>query len=69
MNSLLEVGKWMDDDDKEGYQLSTEEKYNEFVKKRNYKFSSDGAAFGFDRATSNGMDDSVGDDRKSSKTK
>ena len=40
MNSLEEVGKWLDDD--KDYQLSTQEKYDEFVKKRNYKFSSDG---------------------------
>jgi hypothetical protein len=40
MNPLIEVGKWLDDD--KDYRLSTEEKYNEFVKKRNYKFSSDG---------------------------
>ena len=50
MNSLEEVGKWLDDD--KDYQLSTQEKYDEFVKKRNYKFSSDGDAFGFDRVTS-----------------
>jgi hypothetical protein len=42
MNPLIEVGKWLDDD--KDYRLSTEEKYNEFVKKRNYKFSSDGDA-------------------------
>ena len=40
MNSLGKVGKWLDDD--KDYQLSTQEKYDEFVKKRNYKFSSDG---------------------------
>jgi hypothetical protein len=40
MNSLEEVGKWLDDD--KDYQLSTQEKYDEFVKKRNYKFPSDG---------------------------
>jgi len=40
MNSLEEVGKWLDDD--KDYELSTQEKYDEFVKKRNYKFSSDG---------------------------
>jgi len=32
MNSLEEVGKWLDDD--KDYQLSTQEKYDEFVKKR-----------------------------------
>ena len=65
MNSLLKVGKWLDDD--KDYQLSTQEKYDEFVKKRNYKFSSDGGVLGFDRAKISEMDDSVGDDRKSSK--
>jgi hypothetical protein len=40
MKSLEEVGKWLDDD--KDYQISTQEKYDEFVKKRNYKFSSDG---------------------------
>lgn len=40
MNTLHEVGKWLDDDKE--YQISTEEKYNEFVKNRNYKFLSDG---------------------------
>ena len=40
MNSLEEIGKWLDDD--KDYQLSTQEKYNEFVEKRNYKFPSDG---------------------------
>jgi hypothetical protein len=65
MNSLLKVGKWLDDD--KDYQLSTQEKYDEFVKKRNYKFSSDGGVLGFDRAKISEMDDPVGDDRKSSK--
>ena len=65
MNSLLKVGKWLDDD--KNYQLSTQEKYDEFVKKRNYKFSSDGGVLGFDRAKISEMDDPVGDDRKSSK--
>jgi hypothetical protein len=40
MNPLIEVGKWIDDD--KDYRLSTEEKYNEFVKKRDYKFPYDG---------------------------
>ena len=40
MNSLEEIGKWLDDD--KDYQLSTQEKYNEFVEKRNYKFPSVG---------------------------
>jgi hypothetical protein len=66
MNSLEEVGKWLDDD--KDYQLSTQEKYDEFVKKRNYKFPSDGGVLGFDRAKSNRVDSTVGDDRKSSKT-
>lgn len=64
MKSLLEVGKWLDDD--KDYQLSTREKYDEFVKKRNYKFLSDG-----DAMVSTGVDSrdgsTVGDDRKSSK--
>ena len=67
MNPLIEVGKWLDDD--KDYRLSTEQNYNEFVKKRNYKFSSDGDALVFDRAKSIEVDNSVGDDRKSSKTK
>ena len=48
--TLLEVGKWLDDD--KDYELSTQEKYNEFVKKRNYnyEFLSDGDVPGFDRA-------------------
>jgi hypothetical protein len=65
MNSLLKVGKWLDDD--KDYQLSTQEKYDEFVKKRNYKFSFDGGVLGFDKAKIREMDDPVGDDRKSSK--
>ena len=65
MNPLLKVGKWLDDN--KDYQLSTKEKYEEFVKKRNYKFSFDGDALGFDRAKSIEVDNSVGDDRKSSK--
>ena len=65
MNPLLEVGKWLDDN--KDYQLSTKEKYEEFVKKRNYKFSFDGDVLGFDRAKSIEVDNSVGDDRKSSK--
>ena len=65
MNPLIEVGKWLDDD--KDYRLSTEEEYNEFVKKRNYKFSFDGDVLGFDRAKSIEVDNSVGDDRKSSK--
>jgi hypothetical protein len=65
MNPLLEVGKWLDDN--KDYQLSTKEKYEEFVEKRNYKFSFDGDALGFDRAKSIEVDNSVGDDRKSSK--
>lgn len=56
MNSLGEVGKWLDDD--KDYQLSTQEKYDEFVKKRNYKFLSDGGALGFDRAKSIEVDNS-----------
>lgn len=32
------------------------------------EFSSDGPEFGFDRAKSKDMDNTVGDDRKSSKT-
>jgi hypothetical protein len=58
MNSLLKVGKWLDDD--KDYQLSTQEKYDEFVKKRNYKFSSDGGVLGFDRAKSRDADDPTG---------
>ena len=65
MNPLLKVGKWLDDN--KDYQLSTKEKYEEFVKKRNYKFSFDGDVLGFDRAKSIEVDNSVGDDRKSSK--
>jgi len=64
MNPLLEVGKWLDDD--KDYQLSTQEQYDEFVKKRNYKFSSDGpdmVSTGVDSRDGN----TVGDDRKSSK--
>jgi len=57
MNLLLEVGKWLDDD--KDYRLSTEEEYNEFVKKRNYKFSFDGGALGFDRAKSIEADNSA----------
>ena len=57
MNSLEEVGKWLDDD--KDYQLSTQEKYNEFVKKRNYNFPSDGGVLGFDRAKSIEMDNSA----------
>ena len=33
---LLSVGAWMDDD--KDYVLGTREKYEEFVKKRNYSF-------------------------------
>ena len=44
MNSLLEVGKWLDDD--KDYQLSSKEKYDEFVKMRNYKYPSDGPEIG-----------------------
>jgi hypothetical protein len=57
MNSLGKVGKWLDDD--KDYQLSTQEKYDEFVKKRNYKFSSDGPDIGFDRARSTEVDNST----------
>ena len=57
MNPLLEVGKWLDDN--KDYQLSTKEKYEEFVKKRNYKFSFDGDVLGFDRAKSIEVDNSV----------
>jgi hypothetical protein len=57
MNLLLEVGKWLDDD--KDYRLSTEEEYNEFVKKRNYKFSFDGDVLGFDRAKSKEVDNSA----------
>jgi hypothetical protein len=57
MKSLLEIGKWLDDD--KDYQISTEKEYNEFVKKRNYKFSSDGDALGFDRVKSIEVDNST----------
>jgi len=57
MKSLLEIGKWLDDD--KDYQISTEKEYNEFVKKRNYKFSSDGDALGFDRASNREVDNST----------
>jgi hypothetical protein len=64
MNTLHEVGKWLDDD--KDYQITTEEKYNEFMKKRNFKFPSDGGDL-----VSTGVDsrdgNTVGDDRKSSK--
>lgn len=36
---LLRVGAWMDDD--KDYVLGTREKYEEFVKKRNYSFGED----------------------------
>ena len=44
MNSLIEFGKWLDDD--KDYQLSSKEKYDEFVKMRNYKYPSDGPEIG-----------------------
>ena len=66
MNSLEQVGNWLDDD--KDYQLSTQEKYDEFVKKRNYKFSSDG-----DAMVSTGVDskdgNTIGEERNSSKSK
>lgn len=36
-NDLLEVGKWMDED--KGYEISTQEKHDEFVKNRNYTYT------------------------------
>jgi hypothetical protein len=64
MNTLLEVGKWLDDN--KNYQLSTQEKYDEFVKKRNYKFPSDGPAM-VSTGVDSGDGNSVDDDRKSHK--
>ena len=57
MNPLLEVGKWLDDD--KDYQLSTREKYDEFVKMRNYKYPSDGPDIGFDKVKSSAADNSA----------
>lgn len=37
--ALLMVGAWMDED--KGYALGTREKYEEFVKNRNYSFGED----------------------------